>query len=473
MTNIFLLFILPFLSAFIILALSFFSKGIVKGLSFFLSLIPLTLLVFGNTQWIGEEINIPWLSALSIHFHLKIDSISYLFLLLVNILVPLCIASTKERELSSSSTLYIFIFILQGLLIGFFTARDMVLFTFFWEAMLIPLFFIMNLWGGPQRHQAAMKFLIYMIAGSTLMIAAVLGLYLTSTDSGMATFDLDKLQNISRINPYAMWIFAIFCLAFAVKTPLFPFHAWLPDAYCEASLQGTILLSALLSKAGIYGFLRIGIEIFPTAMNLWRPLLLTLSIAGVLYGALAAWKETDFKRILAYSSFSHVNFILAGIFALQDSSHTGAILQAVNHGITIAALFFVAGWLEERIGTRSINGFHGLAKFMPTLCWLTLFFVLSSIALPGLNNFIGEFLILFGLFEFNPWLAALLGVSTIFSLLYMLRWFQRLYFGPPGFYQNNWIDIRKEEVLIASPLIALILWIGIYPNPLLKLIERG
>lgn len=466
MSLLIMLFFLPFLSAIILLAVSSFSKKNIKIIALLLSLLPLAFLVSLNTQWIGEQISIPWLSPLAIHFYLKVDQLSFLFLLLVNIIIPICIASTNENQTPITSTLYVIIFILQGLLIGFFTARDMALFTFFWEAMLLPLFFIINLWGDNQRHRAAMQFLIYMIAGSALMIAAVLALYLTS-----ASFDIDHLKNAADINPYAFWIFAIFCLAFAVKTPLFPFHAWLPDAYCAASTQGTILLSALLSKAGIYGFLRIGLEIFPSTMRAWSPYLLGLSIVGVLYGALAAWKQSDFKRLLAYSSFSHVNFILAGIFIWQEPAHLGAVLQALNHGITIAALFLVSGWLEERIRSRSMEHIHGLAKFMPYLCWLTFFFVLSSIALPGLNSFIGEILILFGLFALNPWLAFLLALSTIFSLIYMLRWFQSLYFGPPDFFQDSWIDIRKEEFLIASPLIALILWVGIYPAPFLKLIE--
>jgi NADH-quinone oxidoreductase subunit M len=303
-----------------------------------------------------------------------------------------------------------------------------------------------------------------MIAGSTLMVAAVLSLYLVS-----GSFNLDVLANAA---PYAAWACAIFLLAFAVKTPLFPLHAWLPDAYCEAPAVGTILLSALLSKAGIYGFLRIGLELFPTLMREWSPLLLSLAIAGVFYGGLAAWMQNDFKRLIAYSSFSHVNFILAGLFVWNAPAQSGAVLQALNHGVTITALFLAAWWLEERIGTTAINKVKGYAKFMPHLCWLTLVFVLSNVALPGMNNFIGELMILLGLFRDNPWLAAILSLTVVLSVIYMLRWMQNVYFEAPSFFQERWVDISGKQFAMALPLVVLIFWVGVYPAPLLALIQQ-
>lgn len=459
------LFVTPFISAILLLLLApIFQKGL-KTLAILLSLLPLILLL-SNSNWIGSHIDYDWLPALSIRFNLTVDSLSYLFLYLTAAIVPISLFAVTNQN---SNLLFVLVLFLQGLLIGFFTAHDLAVFTLFWEAMLLPLYFIITLWGGLQRRTAALKFLIYMIAGSTLMIAAVLALYFSSGD----TFNLTQLGKAAEQAPYAPWVCAIFLLAFAVKTPLFPFHAWLPDAYCQAPVAGTILLSALLSKAGIYGFLRIGMELFPSIMAAWSPLLLALAIAGVFYGGLAAWLQTDFKRLIAYSSFSHVNFILVGLFVWNQTAHSGAILQAINHGITITALFLAAGWLEQRLDSTLIGKASGVAKYMPTLCWVTLFFVLSSVALPGLNNFIGELLILFGLFMASPYLAAVLALVVILSVLYMLRWMQKVYFETPSTFEAKEVDIRGKELLMALPLIALILWLGIYPAPVLNHVETA
>jgi len=434
-----------------------------KFIAFALSLIPLAFLLAFNTQLIGAEVNLPWFPAVGIQFHLAIDAISLVFLFLTAIIIPIVILVT-----SSTTLFYLLILLLEVLLFGFFTARDLAVFTIFWEAMLLPLYFIISLWGGAFRYSAALKFLIYMIAGSSLMVAAVLALYF----AGGNTFEMSALASSAETLPYAKWIFFVFLLAFAVKTPLFPFHAWLPDAYVEAPIGGTILLSALLSKAGIYGIFRIGLGLFPHFLQEWSPFLLTLAIIGVLYGGMAAWMQKDYKRLIAYSSFSHVNFVLAGLFVWSQTAHSGALLQAFNHGITIAGLFLVAWWLEERLGSRVIGKVSGLAQFMPILCWLTLVFVLSSVALPGTNNFIGELMILLGVFGHNPWQAAVLGLTVILSVIYMLRWMQKVYFEKPNFFQERWVDIRGKELALALPLILLILWIGIYPAPLLKPIQE-
>lgn len=460
-----LLFLVPFVAAAVAFILP---TRVVRPFAIGMSLIPLIILLFEHAGWIGKNIDYAWIPALSIAFHLSVDSLSLLFLYLTAIIIPISLLAMQKRELELPHLFYGLVLILQGLLIGFFTARDLALFTIFWEAMLLPLYFIISLWGGEQRQHAAIKFLIYMIAGSALMVAAVLALYFAA-----GSFNLDAITKIAATAPHAKWLAAIFLLAFAVKTPLFPFHAWLPDAYTQAPTTGSILLSALLSKAGIYGILRIGMEVFPDILKEWSPLLLSLAITGVFYGALAAWMQNDYKRLIAYSSFSHVNFILIGLFIWQAPAHTGAILQALNHGITITGLFLVAGWLEERIGTTAIGPNGGFAKYMPQLCWLTLIFVLSSVALPSTNNFVGELLIFFGLFKLNPWLAAFLGLTIIFSVIYMLRWMQKVYFGPASPLQEGWIDIRVKELLIALPLVFLVFWIGLYPAPVLKQAEAA
>jgi len=463
MSNLLLLFIVPFVCALI----AFIFPRIPRRFAIALSFLPLAILLYGHSQWIGSQINYSWLPNLAIHFHLSIDGLSLVFLYLTAIITPVSLYATTRTELSHSNVFFGLVLLLQAFLIGFFTTRDLAVFTLFWEAMLIPLYFIIAYWGGPQRQSAALKFLIYMIGGSSLMVAAVLFLFV-----GSSSFDFDTLSKISETLPHAGWVFAIFALAFAVKTPLFPFHAWLPDAYCQAPTTGTILLSGILSKAGIYGFLRIGLELFPDLMKEWSPLLIGLAIAGVFYGSLAAWMQRDFKRLIAYSSLAHVNFILAGVFAWSQIAHTGAILQSVNHGITISALFLVASWLELRLGTTRMSQATGLAKYFPQLCWLTLFFVVASVALPGTNNFVGELLILLGLFQQNPWVAAFLALSVILSVIYMLRWMQKVYFEEACPEQPGWIDIKRREFLYALPLVALILWIGIYPTPVLNLIQK-
>ncbi|WP_068470265.1 complex I subunit 4 family protein [Candidatus Protochlamydia phocaeensis] len=471
MPNLLWLFFTPFMTAAVAFALSFIPGKKLKPLAVALSLIPLAILLFGGMNWIGAQVAYPWLPALSVEFHLSVDSLSLLFLYLTAIIIPISLLAMRSEELRSPGVFYGLVLLLQGLLIGFFTARDLVVFTLFWEAMLIPLYFIINFWGGAKRQAAAFKFLIYLLAGSSLMVAGVLALYLTALANGMGTFNLDALARFSHTMPHAAWIGFVFILAFAVKTPLFPFHAWLPDAYYEAPIAGSILLSALLSKAGIYGFLRIGLELFPNLIQAWSPLLLGLAIAGVLYGGLAAWMQSDFKRLIAYSSFSHVNFVLAGLFVWSQAAHGGAILQAINHGISIAGLFLVVGWLEERLQSTAIGPAGGLAKFMPHLCWLTLLFVLSSVALPGTNSFVGEIMILFGLFGQHPWLASILGLTVILSAVYMLRWMQKVYFETPRPSQPSWVDISGREWAIALPLVALIFWIGLYPSPILKQVD--
>lgn len=481
MPNILLLFFYPFIAAILFLLLSQLPSPIkivkahLRYIAIGFSLIPLCLLLINHFQEFGSEVNYAWIPPLSIHFHLRIDTLSILFLYLTCFVVTVSFLSTTEETFST--TFVILTLILQALLIGFFTARDLALFTVFWEAMLLPLYFAISLSGGPNRRSAATKFLIYMITGSALMVAAVLALFFAASSmngigNDIGTFNLDDLAKIAPTARHSTFIAAIFLLAFAVKTPLFPFHAWLPAAYTESSTPVTILLSGILSKAGIYGILRVSIGLFPALLQEWSPWLLALAITGVLYGALSACGQKNYKQLIAYSSFSHVNFILAGLFIWNTTAHTGAILQAINHGITITALFLVSGWLEQRIHTTTIGTYSGLAKPLPKLCWITLFFVLASVALPGTNNFIGELLILYGLMSLSIWLTSILGLSIILSVVYMLYWMQTTYFNKTQPNANTLFDIKGKELLIATSIILLILWIGIYPAPILKQIHQ-
>jgi NADH-quinone oxidoreductase subunit M len=464
MNDLMTLFITPLIASLCTFFLFFLTKNAIKYTAFTFSLIPFLYLSAQNTALIGNEIDWNWFNPLNVKFHLKVDELSLLFLFLVTLVIPISIAIVKTEKFNQLNIFFGLILILEALLIVFFTARDLAVFTIFWEAVLIPLYFIITLFGGSERREAAIEFLVYMIAGSTLMIAALLFLYITA-----GSFDIDTLSKISDTNAYLGVAAAIFFLAFAVKTPLFPFHGWLPRTYSQAPLSGLILLAALLSKAGVYGFLRLGVELFPTFLRQWSPFLLTFAIIGVLYSALIAFAQKDFKKVIIYSSLSHVNFILVGIFAMQTVALQGSILQSINHGITITALFAVSFYLEERLFSTSFSKAGGLAQFLPILCWLTLFFVLASIALPGTNNFVGEILIFLGLFKSYGWITAILGLSVILSVMYMLRYMRKIYFGPPTFFEKCWVDISFYEIAALMPLIILILIIGIYPAPFLNL----
>jgi NADH-quinone oxidoreductase subunit M len=466
------LFLIPLGASLASLSFSWFPPPLQKRLAIAMSFLPLVVLLSFHGSWTSQQVNFPWIPALSVNFHLEVDPLSLIFLYLTALIIPFSFFAVNGKKLSYPSLYYSLVLLLQGLLIGFFTARDLVVFTIFWEAMLLPLYFVISLWGGTARIAASIKFLIYMIAGSALMVAAVLSLYLSNWNTNqISSFGFEALSQGSESTPYAFWILGIFLLAFAVKTPLFPFHAWLPSAYYEAPFGGTILLAAILSKAGIYGMIRIGGDLFPSLIREWSPLMIGLGVTGVFYGGFAAWLQKDYKKLIAYSSFSHVNFIIVGLFVWNEASQSGAILQAVNHGVTITALFLAASWLDERLGTTLISEGGGLCKYMPKLCWFTLIFVLSNVALPGTNNFVGEFLILFGFFGTDPKFAAILALSVIVTAIYMLRLMQKIYFETPIPQKSNLVDMGRSEMVAAIPLVLLILWVGFYPSVILNEIQ--
>lgn len=451
--NLFIL--IPFFGSFFAL---FFKKS-AKIFSFFISLIPLYILIFMKQTILSDSVEYSWVKVLSIYFDLKVDDLSYIFLFTTCLIMPIVILAAKEKE----SFLFSLLLLFQGLLFVFFSTKDLALFTIFFEASLLPVFFIMILWGGDESKKAAIKFIVYMIAGSSFLVAAVLALYFSAH-----SFNLDVLAKTAEGIPFAPFIFAAFTCAFIVKTPMFPFHGWLSDAYTEAPLTATILLSALLSKLGIYGFFRVGLSLFPTFMEKVNPYLLPLAIFAVLYGAFAAWMSLDYKRLISYSSFSHVNFILAGLFTFNSTGHQGALLQVLNHAVTTTGLFLVASFLEEKIHSRQLFKHRGLLQMMPKLCWCSLIFVLATIALPGTNNFIGEIIILFSVFQDNYLLAACLALNVIFSAIYMLRYMELNFYGREIPKERGFTDIGNEQVFLLLPLMIIIFLIGIYPNILLK-----
>jgi len=355
-------------------------------------------------------------------------------------------------------------------MLGTFLAQDLVLFYVFWEGMLIPMYFLIALWGGPGRAPAAMKFLLYTMAGSALMLLALVAVYLAGERvAGRYTFDLPALlaRPLGLGGPSETVLFLAFAAAFAIKMPVWPLHTWLPDAYAEAPPVVTMLLASVMAKAGAYGLLRFCLPLFPEAMRAFGPLLSVLAVIGILYGGAVAWAQGDMRRLLAYGSMSHMGFILLGIFALNLPALQGSLIQMINHGISTGALFLIAGMLIARTGRADTDGYGGAAARAPALAAAAMIVALSSLALPGTNGFIGEFLILLGTFQARPAAAVLATFGVVAAAAYLLAFIGRIFHGPvrPGL--ASMADLRRGEVAILLPLIAVIFWVGLYPRPLL------
>ena len=440
-------------------------------LTFGLSLIVLSL--FNRADGgIQMELNLPWftLAGNPIAFHLGVDGLSLLLLLLTTFLTPIAILSTWKAVKNNLRGFMIFFLLLETGMLGVFLALDMAVFYIFWEFTLIPMYFIIGLWGGERRLYAAIKFVLYTLSGSLLMLAGILWLGLHA-----GTFDLTRLTaNNTLTLTQQLWLFAAFGLAFAIKVPMVPFHSWLPDAHTEAPTAGSIILAGVLLKMGAYGFLRFNLPLFPEATLKLAPWMGILAVVGILYGALVALRQKDAKRLVAYSSISHLGFIMLGLFALNAAGISGAILQMVNHGLSTGALFLIVGFLYERRHTRELDAFGGLWKNLPVLGSLALIVTLSSMGLPGLNGFIGEFNILLGAFGssalLTPWIAGVATVGVILSAVYLLHFFQKLFLGPITHEENKGLkELSVREIAMLVPMLAMIFWIGLYPKPFFAL----
>ncbi len=360
--------------------------------------------------------------------------------------------------------------ILETGMLGVFISLDLFLFYVFWELMLIPMYLIIGVWGGPKRIYAAVKFFVYTMAGSVLMLVAILVLYFKYYQvSGEYTFDLLKIYNLDIPLGAQFWLFLAFFFAFAIKVPMFPFHTWLPDAHVEAPTAGSVILAGVLLKMGTYGFVRFSLPLFPYASHQFVPLIAWLAIAGIIYGALVALVQEDLKKLVAYSSVSHLGFVMLGIFVFNVQGMEGGILQMINHGLSTGALFLIVGMLYERRHTRLIADYGGLTKKMPMLAIFFLIMTLSSIGLPGLNGFVGEFLVLVGTFKANKLYAVLAATGVILSACYMLWMFQRVMFNKMTNPENKKLkDINKREWAMLLPITILVFWIGIYPKPIIS-----
>ncbi len=416
----------------------------------------------------------PWIPDYGINYYLGIDGISLFLVLLTTFLTLISVLACWRDIQEKVKEFMICLLFLETGMIGVFVALDLFLFYVFWEVMLIPMYLLIGVWGNPKRRvYAAIKFFIYTMAGSVLMLVAILVLYFHhGSVTGKYTFDLLELYKLQVPLDLQFWLFLAFGVAFAIKVPMFPFHTWLPDAHTEAPTVGSVLLAAVLLKMGTYGFLRFSIPLFPNASYQLIPLVAILAIIGIIYGALVCLVQKDLKRLIAFSSVSHLGFVMLGLFALNIQGIEGGILQMLNHGFSTGALFLLVGMIYERRHTRLIEDFGGLWKQMPVFAAFFMVVTLSSIGLPGLNGFVGEFLILVGTFKAEPVYAILAATGIILAAAYMLWMFQRVMFGELTKPENKVLkDLSPREVLVLSCVTLFIFWIGLYPQTFLSRME--
>jgi len=422
------------------------------------------------------EMSRPWVSGWGISYHVGVDGISLFMVLLTTFLVPLSILGSYNNITKRERGFYANLLVLTTGMIGVFVALDLFLFYVMWELMLIPMYFIIGIWGGERRLYAAIKFFIYTMLGSLLMLVAILGLYVIAAGrTGVHSFDYAfLLAHVGNLGTAGWWFFGAFFLAFAIKVPMFPFHTWLPDAHVEAPTAGSVILAGILLKMGTYGFLRFALPFFPdVALHpTVQAIIVVLSLVGIIYGGLVAMVQPDVKKLVAYSSVSHLGFVMLGIWALTLQSVQGALLIMINHGLSTGALFFLVGMLYERRHSRLIEAYGGIARVVPLLATVLTVVSLSSIGLPGTNGFVGEFLVLIGTFRTYPVAAGIATTGVIVAAAYLLWALQRVIFNRLDKAENEkLIDLTPRELVILVPILAAIFWIGIYPKPILTRME--
>jgi len=410
--------------------------------------------------------NVPWIAAgpFQMNYHLGIDGISLWLVILTTFIMPIAILSTWTAVEEKVKEYMICLLLLEVGMIGSFVALDLFLFYIYWEVMLIPMYFMIGIWGGKNRIYAALKFFIYTMVGSLLMLVALIVLYFKA---GGGDFNILRFYDLNLPAAQQTWLFLAFALAFAIKVPMFPLHTWLPDAHTEAPTAGSVILAAVLLKMGTYGYLRFAMPLFPDAQARFMPLIATLAVIGIIYASLVAMVQQDVKKLVAYSSVAHLGFVMLGIFALNQQGMAGGMLQMLNHGVSTGALFLIVGFIYERRHTRMISDFGGLAKQMPVFATIFMIVTFSSIGLPGTNGFVGEFLVLIGAFESKMRIYAIIASSgVILSAVYMLWMFQRVMFGELNNPKNQVLkDLNAREVVIMLPLVFLIFFMGVYPRP--------
>ena len=426
-----------------------------------------------DTGW-QAAIDTAWIPTWGVRFTLGVDGIALMMVLLTTFIMPLSVLGSWTSIRTKVRSYYALLLILTTGMIGVFLSRDLFLFYVMWEVMLVPMYFIIGIWGGERRIYASLKFFIYTMLPSLLMLVAIIYLGLHArTGGGTPDFSYDHLLLVTSIpERTALWLFAAFFLAFAVKVPMFPFHTWLPDAHVEAPTAGSIILAGVLLKMGTYGLLRFAFPLFPAAALAMAPIIALLAVIGIIYGALVAMVQPDMKKLVAYSSVSHLGFVMLGIFALTLQSVQGALLVMINHGISTGALFLLVGMIYERKHSRLIDSYGGIARVVPMFAAALTFVSLSSIGLPGTNGFVGEFLVLVGSYKTYPVLTIIATTGVIFAAAYLLWAIQRILFNPLDKPANAHIpDLNRRELAILAPLIAAIIWLGVYPAPVLRRME--
>ena len=428
-----------------------------------------------------------WIPRFGLNYFVGIDGISILLFLLTTIMMPFTVLSSFKYIQKRKKEYYIWLLFLEATMLGAFVALNLFIFYIFWELMLIPMFFLIGIWGGTNKIYATIKFVLFTVVGSLMMLAGIIYLALMARQHfGEFTFEFDKLLQLDIPIQAQLWLFAAFALAFAIKVPMFPFHTWLPDAHVEAPTAGSVILAGVLLKMGCYGFIRLGIPLFGDAAKQAAPLMQLLAVIGIVYGACLALAQSDLKKLVAYSSISHLGYVMLGLFAMTPEAIEGAILQMVNHGVSTGALFLLVGMIYERRHTREIADFGGLAYRLPVYATVFMIITLSSVALPGTNGFVGEFLILLGSFKsawayfminnevFRLILMVFATSGVILGAYYMLWMVQRVFFGPLNNEKNkNLKDLSLREMIVLLPFIIAVFWIGLFPNSYLNKMHKS
>jgi NADH-quinone oxidoreductase subunit M len=433
-----------------------------------LSLVLLTRFDPAKTgfQWVEQSAWIPWLK---IDYALGIDGISLVLILLTALISPLCVLASWTYIKVRVREFMVCLLVMEAAMVGVFSALDFVLFFMFWEAMLIPMSLMIGVWGGPKRVYAAVKFFVYTMAGSVLLLVAIVALRLKT-----GSFSIPGMMGRTYPVEFQCWVFAAFFISFAIKVPMFPFHTWLPSAHVEAPTAGSVILASVLLKMGTYGFLRFSLPIVPYAAKLFAPWLMALSVVAIVYGGLAALAQTDLKKLVAYSSVGHMGFATLGIFSLTRAGLEGATLVMINHGVTTGALFVAVGFLYERLHTRDLGAAAGVGKVIPVYTGFLGLFCLSSMAFPGTNSFVGEFLVLAGGLSVSKVLVICAVPGVVAAAAYNLRMLQRVAYGGTANPRHEGVkDLGWREIATLAPLLVLVLWIGLQPKPLMNLIETG
>ncbi|WP_276345785.1 NADH-quinone oxidoreductase subunit M [Daejeonella sp. JGW-45] len=462
---------IPLIAAIVILI----SGKSVKGSAGILSLIPLAITGYLYANFVPDAstqflVNLPWIPQFGINFYAGVDGISMILLILTNVLVPIIVLSSFKQDIKNEQAFYALVFFMQTGLLLVFTALDGFLFYVGWEVALIPIYFICALWGGENRIKVNLKFFVYTIAGSLVMLLAIIYLHIQTPNNSYDIAEFYKLD----LDPVTQgWIFWAFFLAFAIKMPVFPFHTWQPDTYTEAPTAGTMLLSGIMLKMGVYGVIRWLIPVAPLGFHDWGQTALILSIIGIVYASVIAFTQNDIKRLIAYSSIAHVGLLSAGIFAWNVQGLQGAMIQMLNHGINVVGLFFIADIIIRRMNTRDLTLLGGIAKPAPALAAAFLIIVLGTVGLPLTNGFVGEFLLLMGVYNYNIYYSALAGLTIILGAVYMLRMYQKAMLGKTNHLTATFTDLDRTEKSVLFIISVLIIVIGVFPQPVLHISEAA